>query len=319
MKKIKLLTLLPLLFTVGLTGCNQQNSGKLKVGVCQLVAHPALDKATEGFIKAVEEGLGKDKVEVDKQVASGDSSTCLVIANKFVNQKVDLIMANATPALQAVANSTTTIPVLGTSVTEYGVALGIDNFSGTVGGNISGTSDLAPLDEQAKMVKEFVPNAKKVGLLFCSSEANSLYQVNTVEAALKKDGLETKRISFADSNDLNAVLSGNISGLDALYIPTDNVCADNVTIIDNICRPKNLPIICGEENICKGCGIATLSIDYFNLGVKTGQMAVEILKDGKDISKMPIAYDENPVKKYNKTICDALGITVPSGYVAIAD
>lgn len=317
MKKIKLLTLLPLLMTAGLVACNQQDAGKLKVGVCQLVAHPALDKATEGFIKAVEEGLGKDKVVIDKQVASGDSSTCLVIADKFVNQKVDLIMANATPALQAVANKTTTIPILGTSVTEYGVALGLDNFDGTVGGNISGTSDLAPLDEQAAMIKEFVPNAKKVGLLFCSSEANSKYQVDTVEAALKKDGLETKKISFADSNDLNAVLSGNISGLDALYIPTDNVCADNVTIIDNICRPKKLPIICGEENICKGCGIATLSIDYFNLGVKTGQMAVEILKDGKDISKMPIAYDENPVKKFNQTICQELGITVPSSYIAI--
>ena len=317
MKKIKLLALLPLLFVAGLASCNQTSNKQFKVGVCQLVAHPALDKATEGFIKAVEDGLGKDNVTIDKQVASGDSSTCLVIANKFVNDKVDLIMANATPALQAVANSTLTIPVLGTSVTEYGVALGIENFSGTVGGNISGTSDLAPLDEQAKMVKEFVPNAQTVGLLYCSAEANSLYQVNTVEAALQKDGLTTRRIPFADSNDLNTVLSGNVDGLDALYVPTDNVCADNVTIIDNICRPKKLPVICGEENICKGCGIATLSIDYFNLGVKTGQMAVEILKDGKDISKMPIAYDDNPVKKFNKEICDELGISAPAGYTEI--
>ena len=322
MKKGKLLTLLPLVMGIGLTACtnnsgNSDGEEKLKVGICQLVAHPALDKATDGFIKAVEDGLGKNKVEIDKQVASGDSSTCLVIANKFVTGKYDLIMANATPALQAVANCTLDIPILGTSVTEYGVALGIENFNGTVGGNISGTSDLAPLDEQAKMVKEFVPTAKKVGLLYCSSEANSLYQVSTVEKALQNDGLETKRIPFADSNDLNTVLSGNISDLDALYVPTDNVCADNVTIIDNICRTKKLPVIAGEENICKGCGIATLSIDYYNLGLKTGQMAVEILKDGKDISKMPIAYDENPVKKFNREICEDLGITVPSGYVEI--
>jgi putative ABC transport system substrate-binding protein len=138
-----------------------------------------------------------------------------------------------------------------------------------------------------------------------------------VEEALKNDGLQTQRIPFADSNDLSMVLNANINDLDALYVPTDNVCADNATMIDKICRPAKLPVICGEEGICKGCGIATLSIDYFNLGVKTGEMAVEILKDGKDISKMPIAYDENPVKKFNSTICEELGITVPSGYVAI--
>lgn len=314
MKKMKLLSLLPLLLVSGLTSCD---TAQYHIGICQLVAHPALDKATKGFIKAVQDGLGKGNVAFDRQLAAGDPSTCLVIANKFVNKNVDLIMANATPALQAVANSTRTIPVLGTSVTEYGVALGIKDFNGAVGGNISGTSDLAPLDEQAAMVKEFVPTAQKVGLLYCSAEANSLYQVDTVEKVLKEDGLETKRIPFSDSNDLSLVLNANVTGLDALYVPTDNTCADNVTIIDNICRPKKLPIICGEEGICKGCGIATLSIDYFNLGMITGQMAVEILKDNKDISKMAIAYDESPVKKYNKTICEDLGITVPTGYIAI--
>ena len=315
MKKMKLLTLLPLLMMTGLTGCN--NNAEFKIGICQLVSHPALNKATDGFVKAVRDGLGKNNVAIDKQLASGDSSTCLVIANKFVNKNVDLIMANATPALQAVANSTRSIPILGTSVTEYGVALGIKDFNGIVGGNISGTSDLAPLNDQAAMVKEFVPNAQKVGLFYCSAEANSLYQIDTVEAALKKDGLETKRIPFSDSNDLSMILNANITGLDALYVPTDNVCADNATSIDNICRPKKLPVICGEENICKKCGIATLSIDYFALGMKTGQIAVEILKNHQDISKMPIAYDDAPVRKFNKTICESLGITVPSGYVAI--
>lgn len=317
MKKGKLLTLLPLLVTpFMMTGCNN-NKDQFNIGICQLVAHPALDAATNGFIKAVEEGLGKDKVKFDKQEAAGDPAICSTIANSFVSKKMDLIMANATPALQAVANSTLTIPVLGTSVTEYGVALNIKDFNGTVGGNISGTSDLAPLDGQADMVTELFPDAKKVGLLYCSAEANSKYQIDKVEEFLKAKNLETKRITFSETNDLQSVLTGNIDGLDVLYIPTDNKCADNASIIDNICRPAKLPVICGEEGICKGCGVATLSIDYFNLGFKTGEMAVEILKDGKDISKMAIAYDENPVKKFNKEIAEELNITVPASYAEI--
>ena len=226
-------------------------------------------------------------------------------------------MANATPAVQAAYNSTATIPILGTSVTEYGVALNIKDFDGTVGGNVSGTSDLAPLDGQANMVTELFPEAKKVGLLYCSAEANSKYQIDKVEGFLKEKNLETKRITFSETNELQSVLTAGIVDLDVLYIPTDNKCADNVTIIDAVCRPAKLPVICGEEGICKGCGVATLSIDYFALGVKTGQMAVEILKDKKDISKMAIAYDENPVKKFNKAIAEELNITVPASYTEI--
>ena len=316
MKKGKLLSLLPLAAML-LVGCNGQNNGKFNVGICQLVAHPALDKATEGFIKAVEDGLGKDNVKFDKQEAAGDPAICSTIANSFVSKRVDLIMANATPAVQAAYNSTSSIPILGTSVTEYGVALNIKDFNGTVGGNVSGTSDLAPLDGQADMVAELFPDAKKVGLLFCSAEANSKYQIDKVEGFLQAKNLETKRITFSETNELQSVLTAGIQDLDVLYIPTDNKCADNVTIIDAVCRPAKLPVICGEEGICKGCGVATLSIDYFNLGVKTGQMAVEILKDKKDISKMAIAYDENPVKKFNKAIADELGITVPATYTEI--
>ena len=325
MKKGKLLTLLPFI-AMTLVGCNQNNSNSFSfnpekvhnIGICQLVAHPALDKATEGFMKAVEDGLGKSKVLFDVQEAAGDSATCTTICNSFVSKKVDLIMANATPALQAAANSTLDIPILGTSVTEYGVALSIKDFKGTVGGNISGTSDLAPLDGQADMVKELFPDAKTIGMLYCSAEANSKYQIDTIKGFLENKGFTTKTITFADSNDLQSVLTANINDLDVLYIPTDNTCADNTTVIDSICRPAELPIICGEENLCKGCGVASLSIDYFNLGKKTGEMAVEILKDGKDISTMPIAYDASPVKKFNKTICEELGITVPSSYVEIA-
>ena len=314
MKKTKLpLLILPLsLFT--LVGCNK---AKYNIGICQLIKHDALDAATKGFMDAVKEGLGASNVKFDLQNAAGDSGTCVTISNSFVSKNMDLIMANATPALQAAANSTTTIPVLGTSITEYGVALGLTDFNGTVGGNISGTSDLAPLNEQAQMVTDVFPDATKVGLLYCSAEANSLYQVQVVEQELQAKGLTTTRMSFADSNDISSVLNGSINNIDVLYIPTDNTAASCTSTINSICSSHNVPVVAGEEGLCKGCGAITLSISYYNLGVKTGQMAVEILKDGKDISTMPIAYDENPVKKYNPTICDALGITVPEGYVPI--
>lgn len=325
MKKIKLLTLLPFM-AMAITSCSGGSKSYIidydpdkvyQIGICQLVTHPALDQATEGFIEAVKTGLGESKVNFDRQEAAGDSATCLTICNSFVSKKVDLIMANATPAVQAAANSTLNIPILGTSVTEYGVALNIKNFNGVVGSNVSGTSDLAPLDGQADMVTELFPQAKKIGLLYCSAEANSKYQIDTIKGFLTAKGLTTKTITFSESNELQSVLNANVGDLDVLYIPTDNTCADNTSLIDSVCRAKKLPIICGEENMCKGCGVASLSINYFNLGKKTGEMAVDIIKNGQDISKMAIAYDEGPVKKFNKEICEELGVTVPSTYVEV--
>ena len=315
MKKTKLLLALPLI-ALSLAGCGGKK--KVTIGICQLVQHAALDAATQGFMDAVKEGMGEENVTFDLQNASGESALCTTIANSFVSKGVDLIMANATPALQAAYNTTTTIPILGTSITEYGTALHLENFNGTVGDNVSGTSDLAPLDEQAQMVKDVFPTAEKVGLLYCSAEANSLYQINVVEHELQSKGLTTERISFADSNELSTVLSAKAGSLDVLYIPTDNTCAACTETINSICSTNNLPVVCGEEGLCKGCGVVTLSISYYNLGVKTGKMAAEILRDGKDISKMPIAYDENPVKKYNPTICEQLGMNPPEGYAPIA-
>ena len=302
--------------TLLLTGCNLKK-GKFTIGICQLVDHPALDAATQGFKDEVERLLGKENVTFDEQNAAGEANTCTTIVNSFVNKKVDLMMANATPALQAAANSTLTIPILGTSITEYGVALGIEDFNGVTGQNISGTSDLAPLDEQAAMVKEIFPSAQKVGILYCSAEANSKYQVDVVSAELVKLGLQVESMSFSDSNDISAVLSAKAASLDVLYIPTDNTCANNTDIIDSVCQNNNLPVVTGEEGLCKGCGAVTLSISYYNIGVKTGEMAAQILKDGADITKMQIAYDEHPVKKYNPVICQRLGITPPAGYSAI--
>ncbi len=288
------------------------------VGICQLQQHEALDAATQGFKDALVAAFG-DKVTFDEQNAQGDSNTCSTIINSFVASDVDLILANATPALQAAQAGTNEIPILGTSVTEYGVALGIDDFSGTVGGNISGTSDLAPLEEQAAMIQELFPDAKNVGLLYCSAEANSQYQVDTVKAALEDMGYSCEYYAFSDSNDLATIVTNAASASDVLYVPTDNTAASNAEIINNICQPAGVPIIAGEEGICKGCGVATLSISYYDLGTGTGDMAVRILSGEADISEMPIEYAPKFTKKYNKAICDALGVTIPEGYVAVEE
>ena len=210
------------------------------VGICQLVQHAALDAATQGFEDALTAAFGEN-VTFDFQNAQGDSATCATIANGFVSSGVDLIMANATPALQAAQAATNTIPVLGTSVTEYGVALGLTDFDGTVGGNISGTSDLAPLDQQADMIVEWMPDAKKVGLLYCSAEANSQYQVDEVQKYLEEKGITATQYAFSDSNDLSSVCQKAADENDALYVPTDNTVAANTGIVDGICRrPRSL-------------------------------------------------------------------------------
>ncbi len=296
----------------------QTADGSYVVGICQLVQHDALDAATQGFKDALTEALG-DQVTFDEQNAQNDSNTCSTIINGFVSNGVDLILANATPALQAAQAGTNEIPILGTSVTEYGVALGIDGFDGTVGGNISGTSDLAPLDEQAAMLNELFPDAKNVGLIYCTAEANSQYQVDTVQAALEDLGYTCTQYGFSDSNDLSSVTTTAVSASDVLYVPTDNTAASNAGIIDNICRPAKVPVVAGEEGICEGCGVATLSISYYDLGVGTGKMAAKILTGESNISEMPIEYAPQFTKKYNKALCDDLGITVPDDYVAIGE
>jgi putative ABC transport system substrate-binding protein len=287
------------------------------IGICQLVQHDALDAATQGFEDAVKEALG-DAVTFDEQNAQNDTNTCATIINGFVSGGVDLILANATPALQAAAAGTNEIPILGTSVTEYGVALEIENFDGTVGGNISGTSDLAPLDGQAQMLNELFPDAEKIGLLYCSAEANSQYQVDTVKTYLESYGYTCEYYAFSDSNDLATVCTTAADECDVIYVPTDNTAANNTGIIDNICAPAGVPVVAGEEGICAGCGVATLSISYYDLGVATGEMAVRILQ-GEDISTMPIEYAPNFTKKYVASRCEALGVTVPDDYEAIEE
>ena len=287
------------------------------VGICQLVQHEALDAATQGFKDALVKEFGEDGVIFEEQNAAGDPATCSTICDGFVTEGVDLILANATPALQAAATATDSIPVLGTSITEYGVALDLDNFNGVVGTNVSGTSDLAPLDEQAKMVTELCPDAKTVGILYCASEANSVYQAEVVKAELEAAGLTVNVYTFSDSNDVAAVTGTACDECDALYIPTDNTAASCTEAINNVAQPAGVPIIAGEEGLCKGCGVATLSISYYELGVATGEMAAKILKGEANVAEMEIGYDPNPVKKYNPELVEALGLTIPEDYVAI--
>ena len=318
MKKIIALVMAAvLLLSLAACGSSSKDDGKYTIGICQLVTHDALDAATEGFMDAVKEKLGEENVTFDVQNAAGDSNTCATIANSFVAAEVDLIMANATPALQAASTATSDIPVLGTSVTEYGVAMGIENFSDTVGGNVSGTSDLAPLTEQAAMLQTWFPDAENVGLLFCSAEANSKYQVDTVQALLEEMGYTCQQFAFADSNDMAAVANAACAFSDVIYVPTDNAVASGTDVIDAICRPAGVPIIAGEEGICSGCGVATLSISYYDLGYATGLMAAQILTGEADISTMPVGYAAAVTPKYNAEICAELGLTPPDGYEPI--
>ena len=314
MKKIIALAL-AVLMLASLAACGGSGSGKYKVGICQLVQHPALDAATQGFQDALTEKLG-DKVEFDVQNASGEPANCTTIVNGFVSSNVDLIMANATPALQAAKEATATIPILGTSVTDYASALEIDGWTGTVGTNISGTSDLAPLDGQAAMIKELFPDAKTVGILYCSSEANSQYQVDVITGYLTELGFTVTPYSFTDTNDVASVAQAACAS-DVIYIPTDNTAASNTEAIANVVLPAGVPVVAGEAGICQGCGVATLSISYYDLGYATGLMAAQVLTGEAKISEMPVQYAPEFTKQYNAANCDALGITIPGDYTPL--
>lgn len=326
MKKFVALLLALMMMATVLVGCssaptdgenasNEADAAKTyNIGICQLVQHPALDAATQGFKDYLTDKLG-DAVSFNEQNANGDSPTCTTIANQFVADGVDLILGNATPALQAAFTATSDIPVLGTSITDYGTALDIADWTGVSGFNVSGTSDLAPLDGQADIIKELFPDAKTVGLLYCSAEPNSKYQCDTISQYL--GDYELKTYTFSDSNDIAAVVTSACEDVDVIYIPTDNSAASNTGIIDNIAREKNIPIVTGEEGICSGCGIATLSISYYDLGTATGEMAYDILVNGADVSTMEVKFASATTKKYDAARAEALGITIPDDYEAI--
>ena len=290
------------------------------IGICQQMDHVALDQATEGFMDACEEKFGQGNVEFDKQNAQGEQAMCSTIINSFVSSDVDLILANATLPLQTAAQATADIPILGTSITDYASALGIDaaDWTGATGINVSGTSDLAPIDEQEDMLLELVPDVKTVGILYCSAEVNSQYQAKLFEEALEEDGIAYKEYTAADSNEIQTVATSAVEECDAIYVPTDNTMANNTQLINNICLPAKVPVIAGEEGICSGCGVATLSISYYDLGYKAGEMAYEILANGADVSTMEIESAPQVTKLYNPAISEELGLQIPDGYEAIS-
>ena len=294
------------------------NGQTYKIGICQLVQHEALDAANQGFQDALTEKLG-DAVKFDDQNASGDSANCSTIVNGFVSDGDDLILAIATSPLQAAAAATADIPVLGTAVTDYATALEISDWNGTVGTNVSGTSDLAPLDQQADMLHDLFPDAKNVGLFYCSAEPNSVYQCTVIEGYLKELGYNVTWYAFNDTNDVTSVTETAADNSDVIYIPTDNTAASNTEAIANVVLAKKVPVIAGEEGIARGCGVAALSISYYDLGYQTGLMAYDILANGADVSTMAVQTAPSVTKKYNAANAEALGITIPDDYEAIAE
>ncbi len=321
MKKLLTLALI-LVLAIGcllsLTACQ---TADYTIGICQLMPHEALDAATQGFIDALTEKMNQagKTVKFDNQNAGGDATYCTTIVNKFVSGNYDLILANATASLQAAATATKTIPVLGTSITNYADALSVENYNGIVGGNVSGTSDLGPINLHAQMIKDLFPTATKVGILYCSNEPNSVYQANVMKEELAKLSItDVENYTFSDSNDIQSVTTlACDDDCDVLYVPTDNMAATYATTIGAVCRAKNMPVIAAEEGTCKGCGVATLTIDYYELGKITGEMAAQILLEGANISTMPVAFCEQTTYKYNKEIADELGLTLPSNYQQI--
>ena len=318
MKKIIAIAL-AVLMLVSLTACNEtaQDDGKYVIGICQLMTHPSLDDATNGFKDAVIAALGEENVEFRDQDAGGEYTNCGTIVDGFVAENVDLILANATAPLQAAASATADIPILGTSVTDYATALNISDWTGTVGGNISGTTDLAPLDKQAAVIQELFPDAENVGLLYCSAEPNSVYQINLVEGYLTEMGYTCTEYSFADVNELSAVCQTACDGSDVIYIPTDNTCATYTETIANVVLPAGVPVVASESSTCAAAGVATLAISYYDLGYATGEMAVKILTGEADISTMAVQSAGEAVKKYNPTNCELLGVTIPEGYESV--
>jgi len=305
MKKL-LTVLLILALCCGFAACGQDEA--YTVGIVQQMPHVALDSAAQGFQDALVAELGADNVRFLVHNAQGDPTTCTTIVNDLTTKKVDLILGNGTTALLAAANSTATIPILGTSITEYGTALGIDDFDGLVGGNVSGTSDLAPLDAQAALIPELFPEAKTVAMLYCSSEPNSAYQIKVVSEWLTDNGFSVVNYPFFDSNEISSVATAAAAAADVIYIPTDNTAASCAEAINGAVLDSGTPIIGGDSGICRTCGIATLSIDYYDLGYTTGKMAAKVLTGEARIGEMPIAYAEEFTKVYNPVNCAELKI-----------
>ncbi len=311
MKKILclVLTLLMLASTLSFIACDTDD-GKYTVGIVQLVQHDALDLATEGFKAALIEKLGEENVTFDYQNASGEANTCATIVDKFVTNGVDLIMANATPAVQAAKEATSTIPIVGTSVTDYAASKLVASNE-KPGANITGVSDMNAVTNQMSLIKTFAPEAKKIGIIYCSAEDNSKLQYDEAKKAFEAEGYTVTGYAVADVNELSAVVDTAVADNDALYEPTDNLVAANMEIIKNAAVQAKKVVICAEESMCKAGGVASYSVNYYDVGYQAGLMAYEILVNGKKPADMPIKIftTEELTLIQNKEVIADLGLT----------
>jgi len=322
------LTLTSALLFTGCTSSNQENSveptssnqesnsdsgsEKFDIGIIQLTEHAALDSACEGFKKALSDNGYVDgkNIDIDFQNAQNDQSNLKTISQKFVTDNKDLILAIATPAAQSVAAETSDIPILITAVTDPAAADLVESNE-TPGNNITGTSDLTPVDEQIELLTKIVPDAKKIAILYCSGEQNSAFQADLAEQAAANLGIETERKTVTSTNDVAQIVESIVSDFDAIYIPTDNTLASSMPLVTSIAVPAKVPVIVGEQGMVEGGGLASVGINYNNLGYMTGEMAVEILKDGKQPKNMPIRYVTDNDLLINKTTMEDIGITIP--------
>ena len=291
---------------------DEGGAADFKIGIIQLTEHPALDAAREGFIDSlVAAGFSEDNIDV--QNAQGEIPNCAPIATKFVNDKVDLILAIATPAAQTAAQATTEIPILATAVTDF-VEAGLVESNEVPGGNISGTSDMNPISEQADLLVKLVPEAKTVGILYCSAEDNSILQARLAREALEALGLTVNEYPVADVNEIQPVTTKAVGEVDAIYVPTDNLFAEHMPTAALVTEPAKIPVICGESGMVESGGTATYGINYYNLGKLAGEQAVEILLNGADISTMPIGFAaaEDLEFAVNEENCAAIGVEIPA-------
>lgn len=327
MKKFLSVILALTLSTIMLAGCGSASnssasseaetgsadtSGKTyNIGVIQYTEHPALDAAREGFISALKDAgyVDGQNIKLDIQNAQADQSNLKTIAQKFVTDQKDLVLAIATPAAQSMAAETKDIPILVTAVTDPAEADLVES-NDAPNTNVSGTSDMNPVSDQIALLQKLVPSAKKIALMYCSGEQNSVIQAEMAKEAAEKLGIESKEETVSNTNDVAQIAESLIGKYDAVYVPTDNVLASSMPLLSSVTNPKGLPIIVGEEGMVEGGGLASVAIDYTELGKLTGKMAVDVL-GGKDIKTMPIQYTENPQLVVNKKVADEMGITIP--------
>lgn len=296
---------------LSLTSCSKSN--KIKIGVIQLVEHQALDASYQGFVDGLKEAgyIDGENITIDYQNAQGEQANCQTIAQKLVNDRDDLILAIATPAAQAVANLTTTIPILVTAVTDPETAKLVKSNS-KPGTNVSGTSDLTPVAAQMKLLQKIVPDVQTVGFLYCSSEQNSVFQIELAKKECDKLGIKYIEGSVSNSNEIQQVAQSLVGRVQALYCPTDNMIAAGIATVAIVANSAKLPIICGEEGMVNAGGLATYGINYYELGKQTAKQAVDILKNGKKPADMPIEYLENCSLTVNQDTVKAIGIKLPS-------